>query len=272
MELHIMFTAEHFLWIGLCAVFIVLLTYISKRKNSPLRISGYIMSSICAVSEVSKIMTNMVESPDSGRFLNPRALPLHLCSLLIFAVLFITFGKDGTRKQTVINFTAVAGTIGSVCAILIPTNGTDFTKLPAYQCFVYHAGLLWFSLYLIISRKANLGRKAFGRNLILLLSLVVAMLYANSFLSAYNTNFMYLVRPPMENLPFLTLNYGWYVYFLHLVTLGILIVTLFHLPFLLAERKSAAKEKSPAVQQSHCGVGTCSSVIEPAASGRQSIK
>ena len=55
--------------------------------------------------------------------------------------------------------------------------------------------------------------------MICLLSLVWAMIYVNSALSQYNTNFMYLVRPPMKNLPFLTLDYGWYVYFLHILTL-----------------------------------------------------
>lgn len=30
---------------------------------------------------------------------------------------------------------------------------------------------------------------------------VAGMLYVNSILSVYGTNFMFLVRPPMENLP-----------------------------------------------------------------------
>jgi uncharacterized membrane protein YwaF len=75
--------------------------------------------------------------------------------------------------------------------------------------------------------------------MLILLMLVWAMIYANSALSAYNTNFMYLVRPPMKNLPFLNLDHGWYVYFAHLVSVGVLIVSLFHLPFILAERQKA---------------------------------
>ena len=238
-----MFTTEHCIWIGLCVVFVVLFTYISKIKNFSLKLAGYIMSVICAVSEISKIMSNMIESPKGGSVLDPRALPFHLCSLLIFAVLFITFGKDGAIKQTVINFTAVAGTLGSVCAILIPTNGTDFADILAYQCFVYHAGLLWFSLYLIVSRKANLGLKAFLKNIFIMLSLVLVMLYANSVLSQYNTNFMDLVRPPMKTLPFLNIDKGWYVYFLRLTALGLGLVSLFHLPFVVAERKGSAQRK-----------------------------
>ena len=239
-----MFNTEHLIWIGLCAVFIAVLTVISKKKNFSLKTAGYIISVICALSEISKIMSNMIESPKGGSLLNPKALPLHLCSLLLFAVLYITFGKDGTLKQTLINFTAVAGILGSVCAILIPTNGTDYTTVPAYQCFVYHSGLLWFSLYLIISKKAELGLKSLGKNMGILMALLLAMIYANSILSEYNTNFMYLVRPPMKNLPFLNLDDGWYAYFLRMLILGAAIVSLFHLPFIMVERK---KSKEPPI-------------------------
>ena len=209
-----MFTMEHWIWIGLCAVFITAMTYVSLKKKLSLKQAGYVMSLICAVSEISKIMGDMMASQKGGSVLDPLSLPFHLCSLMLFGVLYITFGKEGTAKQTVINFMAVMGILGSVCAILIPTNGTDFTTLLAYQCFVYHAGRLWFSLYLILSGKAKLGLRSLWTNMGVLLFLVWMMIYVNSILSEYNTNFMYLVRPPMKDLPFLTLDYGWYVYFL----------------------------------------------------------
>ena len=77
------------------------------------------------------------------------------------------------------------------------------------------------------------------------MALLLAMIYANSILSEYNTNFMYLVRPPMKNLPFLNLDDGWYVYFLRLLALGAGIVSLFHLPFIIRERKSEKKIAAP---------------------------
>ena len=221
-----MFTMQHLLWIGLCAVMIA---------------AGMVMTAICALSEVSKVLSNMVESPAGGMHLDPLCLPFHLCSLMIFVVLYLTFGRDGRARQVLINFISVVGTLGSVCAILIPTNGTDFTTPDAYQCFVYHAGLLWFSLYLLISGRARLGGWALLRNLGLLTGLAFGMLYVNGALSAYGANFMYLVRPPMEGLPYLNLAQGWYVYFLRLMALGAALVTLFHLPFLLHARKKRAE-------------------------------
>lgn len=232
-----MFTREHFIWIGISAVFIAVMTLVSIKKRFSIKTAGYIMTVICAFSEISKMMSEMIEGIKGGMVLAPTALPLHLCSLLLFAVLYVTFGKEGKLKQTVVDFLAVAGIIGSFFALLIPTNGTDFADIGAYQCFIYHAGLLWFSVYLIASSKAHLGLRTFGKNMLILLSLVLAMLYANSILSVYGTNFMYLVRPPMKDLPILNLDNGWYVYFLTLVCIGLSVMTLFHLPFIIAERK-----------------------------------
>jgi len=232
-----MFTSEHFIWIGLCAAFLIGFTMGSVKGKWSLKNAGLVMTAICVFSEVSKIMSDMKESPvTEGMVLDPRSLPFHLCSLLLFAVLFITFGKDGAFKETLMSFMAFAGTIGSFCAIMIPTNGTDFGDIGAYQCFVYHAGLMWFSLYLIFTKKAILGIKAYFRNALILLSLVVAMLYINGALSNYGTNFLYLVRPPMKNLPILNLDHGWYVYFLTVLGIGAVILTLFHLPFILFEK------------------------------------
>lgn len=132
-----MFSTEHFIWIGLCAAFVAGMLIFCIRKKVSLKVAGYVMSGICLCSESSKILSNMVESPQGGMYLDPAALPFHLCSLMLFGVLYITFGKEGRCKQRLIDFVAVMGTLGSICAILIPTNGTDFTTVLAYQCFVY---------------------------------------------------------------------------------------------------------------------------------------
>ncbi len=233
-----MFTTEHFIWIALCAVFVSGMCCLSVKKRFSLKRAGIIMTAICALSETNKVMTGMADSPGGGMHLDPLCLPLHLCSLLIFAVLYITFGRDGRPKEMWIDFTAVMGTLGSFCAIMIPTNGTDLTTPFAYQCFVYHAGLMWFSLYLILSGRAKLGSlKTLGKNIGLLMLLAFVMLYVNGALSVYDTNFFYLTRPPLEGLPYLNLDRGWYVYLVRIFALGLAVLVLFHLPFLLLDRR-----------------------------------
>lgn len=207
-----MFTLEHIIWIVLCIIFIIAMMMIAKYKNMNLKKAGLVMSIIALISEISKILSNMEESVKGGMHLDPGALPFHLCSLMIFVVIYITFAKENKFKKLLINFTSVMGVLGSFCAIMIPTNGTSFTSVLAYQCFVYHAGLLWFSLYLIVSKNATFSFKIMLQNMVMLLILVIFNLYVNSALSVYDVNFMYLTRPPMENLPILNLDNGWYAY------------------------------------------------------------
>lgn len=241
-----MFTTEHFIWIAICAVFIAAMTVIGIKNKWSLKRAGRIMMVICVLSEVSKVMSSMIESPGGGRHLDPLSLPFHLCSLIILAVVYIVFGKEGKAKRLVINFVSVMGTVGSFLAIMIPTNGTDFSEVTSYQCFVYHAGLMWFAIYLIISGEAKLNFKSLLENTGVLVLLSFIMLYVNGALSVYDTNFFYLTRPPMENLPYLNLDKGWYVYFGRMLFLGILLMLLFHLPFIIKNRKSlsAAEQKS----------------------------
>lgn len=242
-----MFTTEHFIWIAICAVFIVAMTVIGIKNKWNLKRAGRIMMVICVLSEVSKVMSSMIESPGGGRHLDPLSLPFHLCSLIILAVVYIVFGKEGKAKRLVINFVSVMGTVGSFLAIMIPTNGTDFSEVTSYQCFVYHAGLMWFAIYLIISGEAKLNFKSLLENTGVLVLLSFIMLYVNGALSVYDTNFFYLTRPPMENLPYLNLDKGWYVYLGRMLFLGILLMLLFHLPFIIKNRKSLS-----AVEQKSC--------------------
>lgn len=237
-----MFTLEHIIWIILCIIFIIAMMIIAKYKNMNLKKAGLVMSIIALISEISKILSNMEESVKGGMHLDPGALPFHLCSLMIFVVIYITFAKENKFKKLLINFTSVMGVLGSFCAIMIPTNGTSFTSVLAYQCFVYHAGLLWFSLYLIVSKNATFSFKIMLQNMVILLILVIFNLYVNSALSVYDVNFMYLTRPPMENLPILNLDNGWYAYLLSLLLVGLLLTTIFQLPFVLININRKNKE------------------------------
>ena len=98
------------------------------------------------------------------------------------------------------------------------------------------------SLYLIRFKHANLGMQAFKDNLVVLFALLIFNLYMNSILAVYDTNFMFIVRPPLEGLPFLNLDHGYYIYLFRIIMLGVIGLSLFHLPFIVKERKSCETE------------------------------
>ena len=233
-----MFTVNHFIWLGICLIFILIMLFLSLKYKFSLKKASLIMTFICLASEISKMMSDMQDNPAGGMSLDPRSLPFHLCSLMIFVVFYICFAKDNRFKDILINFLAVMGSVGSFMALLIPTNGVAFNEIGPYQCFVFHSGLMWFAIYLIATKKANLGLRSYLINLIVLASLAFLMIYINGALSAYGTNFFYLVRPPMDNLPILNLDHGWYVYFISIMLSGLILLSLFHLPFIIIERRN----------------------------------
>ena len=244
-----MFSTNHFIWLGLCALFIGGMLYASIRFKFSFKTATYIVSGICIVSEICKIFThidNIYDSDDNlyGGVLSATALPLHLCSLLIFFILYLNICKDEGRLEKIKSFIVPIALLGGLMAILIPTSGVNFLKPYAYQCFVYHAGIMWYSLYLIVTKQVSLGIRSYKNNMLYLLGLVFVMLWVNSALQNYDTNFFFLVRPPMENLPILNLNNGWLVYFLTLLLVALTLFTLLHIPFIILEQRKTKKDKA----------------------------
>ena len=228
-----MFTTNHFIWLVLCALCVVGGLIPAVRCGMREKTASRIMAGICLVSEISKIFSEMQESEYGGMVIDARALPFHLCSMLIFAVLYLNLAPEGKGKDIVRSFLVPVGLLGGVAAMLIPTNGVDFNDIGAYQCFVYHAGLVWYALYLLCTGKVRITGKVFLRNTSILLGLAFIMIWVNGALAMYGTNFMYVRKPPMENLPILNLEHGWYVYFASLLGVGAVLMTLFHVPFLI---------------------------------------
>ncbi len=232
-----MFTTNHFIWMGICAVFIGVLLFVSLKFRFTYKTAARIMAGIAIASELCKIFTHIEEAEGGGGVLGPAYLPLHLCSVLIFLIFYCTWSKNTERVKKVTSFCLPVAMWGGILAILMATSGVNFAKPFAYQCFLYHAGLLWWALYLLCTKQVDLGKKAYVRNLLILGCLLFVMLWVNSALAAYDTNFFYVVRPPAEGLPVLNLDNGWLAYFLTLVGLGVVGVTLTHLPAMVKERK-----------------------------------
>lgn len=233
-----MFSTEHFIWIGICILMVGVLLALSLKGRWSRQRAARVMAVIAGASELCKIFTHIQEAEGGGGVLEPGALPLHLCSILIFLIFFCAVSRDEEKAGMVAAFCTPIGIWGGVLAIVMATSGVDFLKPYAYQCFLYHAGLVWWAVHMICAKQVELGRRAYARNLVTLAGLLFVMLWVNSILSVYDTNFFYVVRPPVEGLPLLNLDNGWYVYFATLVGLGLLALTVVHLPAMLRERKT----------------------------------
>lgn len=229
-----MFELTHFIWLGIAICIIVGMLLFTKYKKLSFNTVLTIIFIISILSEVIKILNNMNEGYKNGRFLDPGSLPFHLCSIQIFFIVAIKLFKiKESTKEKLLGFMFPTMLLGGVLALLIPTCGTEFNKVQVYQYFIFHSFIIFFGIYIIRYKLVTVNFKVFERNICYLLIMALCVTWINSFLSFDNVNFMYLCRPPMDNLPILNLDHGWYVYFAHLLTISIIAMFLIHLPFII---------------------------------------
>lgn len=257
-----MFTTEHFIWLGICAVIIAVMLIISKRFNFKIDLVVNIILIVSLISEITKTLCSMLPSPhmEGGRFLDPGDLPLHLCSIQIF----ITFAykyicKSEKSKQTILAFQAPTMLLGATIALFVPTVGVEFTNVQVYQYFIYHAFIIFYPIYILREKLVAWKFKTYGKNMAIIGIIAFIVLWINSALSVSvctceqclaaghnyfdRANFMYLTYPPMEGLPLLNLNNGWYVYFITLALLVAVLMLIFHLLTWYFYEKRPSKKK-----------------------------
>ncbi len=238
-----MFTTNHFILLGSCAALIAAATILSVKCRLSSRTATIIFAVICALSEITKDMVNMEPSDFGGYVLDQDDIPLHLCSIVIFAIFFAVFTKSEETREKILSAVTVIGLIAPVLAMLIPTIGVDFAKIQVYQYFIYHAALMWFSIHLVITGQVELGKKAYLRNLLIVTALIFVLLYIDSALAVYGVNYGYLREPPMDGLPILNLDRGWFCYFIILLAIVYGSLTIVHTPFMIKEAKQKKKDK-----------------------------
>ena len=237
-----MFTTNWFIWIAISFAFIGVLLFLSLKFKFSTKTCAFIMAGISVLSELVKIFAHMLPSrdgdPSRGMVLKVTSLPLHLCSIIIFLIFYIAFSKNEEKKQKILNFYVPIALIAGFLALILPTSGTDFNRIQAYQSYFYHSAIIWFALHMLIGKKVDMGVRSYLTNIVVLAILTFSMVWVNGALQNFETNFFFVVRPPASGLPLLNLDHGWYAYFASLVFVGLLLLTLLHLPYIIVEAKN----------------------------------
>ena len=248
-----MFSIQHFIWLAISAVGIFLsLRYILAQKTSLKQVLT-VACVLAFISELIKIFANiqMVPTADGSAmhmFMEWRHLPFHLCSIQIFLIFYTRFTESERNREIILAFMYPTCILGALMAILMPsifTNGITpaqaFTHPIAYQFFVYHSMLIILGVYIAKSDEVNIKFSHLYSTLGIMAAFTVFSIYLNSafayptytgteLLSVENTpNFFFTFRTPIGLL--LTEIWQWYVYLAIIVTLAVVLSTLFYLPF-----------------------------------------
>ena len=227
-----MFTANHFVWLGALGVLIALALMAAKKLKVTDRAVGRAVMILLIVLKIFHLSLSMKESPFGGYVVNQTQLSFHLCSIMIYTVIFTNMIKNKKVVDTLKSFMVPCLFIGAAMALLIPTEGTDPAVPRVWQYMLIHGVLVFYGIYLAAVEKVDLSFRAYFNNLKLLLGVTLLAFLMNSVLEPYKTNFLFLRVPPMDNLPLLNLNHGWYVYFLTLTAVACTLMLLVQLPFM----------------------------------------
>ena len=237
-----MFSSGHFIWLGAIALAILAAFFFVKHRKPSHKTVQFAVTALLIVMKLLHYSLSMEESSDGGLVLSQDQLSFHLCSIQIYLVVFMNFIKDEIRLSKLKSFMVPCMLIGAAMALLIPTAGVDPSELRVWEYMLCHGILVFYGVYLMAIERVDLALRAYANNLLLLLAVAMIAFYMNSILAEHNANYLYLREPPMDGLPILNLNHGWFVYLLILSLIACTLVFLVQLPFIVKDLKKRRRE------------------------------
>ena len=238
-----MFSPAHLIWLA-CIFAVITTAFIITKKLRPSHKTVHLIVTFVLIAAKllhTAISITEVDSEFGGFVIKQSNLPFHLCSMMIYFVIFLNFIKNEKLRAKIKSFMVPAMLIGAAMALLIPTEGVDPASTRVWEYMLAHTGLVFYGLYLMAIEKVDLGIKAYFNNLQFLLATTVVAFIMNSLCVDSDANFFFVRKPPMDNLPILNLNHGWHVYFLTLVVVACTLIFLIQLPFIIKEQKAKKK-------------------------------
>jgi hypothetical protein len=268
------FGRNHIITVGVCLFLIILGSILIVKKDVKFEKILNIMLILWLCSEAIKMVYGLKYLLSDGTTIEilkykaqegitivsafyPRDyLPLHLCALQPLLMLIVKFTKNENLKDKILKFMFPTCILGAFIAIVVNTVGCAFNDLIVYEYFLFHTALIIYGISIMTRKKITITFKSHLETLGILIVVFISSIWVNSILSDTNsnhvimgvedidlyTNFLYSMKPPMEGLPLLNLNHGWFVYFFTIVLLGLVLITLIHLPFMIKNRKLEIKE------------------------------
>ena len=257
---------NHFIFLGICIVLIVTSLIVFKKKKVSFNTVLNIMLVVAVLSELIKINEYIVPYYEDGKaigvYFEKGGLPFHLCSIQIIFLFIVRLCKEGSFKNKLLAFQYPTAFLGSLLALILATITIEFDRPLAWQYFLYHACLFVYGLYIPMSKVVEIDTKMFFNTCVCLVGLFIVSIYVNGLIAVPPQDvinsagevigsteglyvwFFYSTKPPIKNLPILNLDNGWIVYILSILAIGIITVTLVHIPFFIKDYKKHKELKN----------------------------
>lgn len=256
-----MYTTNHFIWLAICIISIVLFTFLIKKFKPSFNLIFTIAVILCALSETTK-MFSVIKFDYIGQDLVPyiqnQHLPLHLCSIQIVFIVIVRFMNPNNKiRSALLGFMYPTFIIGASLALLIPTIFESSVPIEkaffhplAYQYFLYHAMLVTLGIYIMTSNKFNIQPKHYLTTMMILGLLGLMSLYLNSVFAhmtydiekevfdlLYSPNFFFTAISPIPGIH-ITERWHWYLYIIAIVFIAFASISLFYIPIFIKYSKN----------------------------------
>ena len=224
-----MFSIKHIIILGVCALYALGALLLLSRKRPSLEGTVKLLLTVGVISETLKVFTYIVRNESTyGGYLPKTDLPFHLCSMQLILMVILMLSKSEKLKRALYSFMLPTCLIGGFAALMLPTSSSLSLPVITVQYFLYHTSIIVFAIYLLMSEEIRFEFRDYTMACLLLFVTFFVAIYLNSWINDYEhpINFMYVVNPPVEGLPFLNKNRGWLVYILRYAALAYFCVTL----------------------------------------------
>ncbi len=185
----------------------------------------YLLSAILIVNEVGLWGYRMSTVQSFSVFLQ-RYLPLHICGVVVFVVVFVLL----RRNQTLYEIGYFWGLVGTLNAIITPQLWVDFPNYRFFQYFIAHGGIVVSVLFVTWGLKMRPTLKGLLRSFLLVNFYMVVIAGVNLSLKS---NYMFICEPPDTKSPFFFAPWPWYIPILDGVALVFFFVV--YSPFLIGD-------------------------------------
>lgn len=240
--MHSIFGTKHIIILIISLLLIVGLSILSRKISFNKVCKSLFYVGI--VSEIVKIFTYIIINEEKfGGYLPKTDLPFHLCSIQIIFIAIVNITKSENLKRFILSFMFPSCLIGGAAALLIATDSSLNVWPITFQYYIFHIAIIVFSIRMIRSKEVKFEIKDYFNCLKFLLIIMFFAIYINSMLydGESNINFMYVVKPPKDNLPYLNDNNGWLSYVLRYMLLIIVSITLCYIRPIILTIKSKKK-------------------------------
>ena len=185
----------------------------------------YLLSATLIVNEVGLWGYRMSTVQSFSVFLQ-RYLPLHICGVVVFVVVFVLL----RRNQTLYEIGYFWGLVGTLNAIITPQLWVDFPNYRFFQYFIAHGGIVISVLFATWGLRMRPTLKGLLRAFLLVNFYMVVMVGVNLSLKS---NYMFICEPPDTKSPFFFAPWPWYILILDGVALVFFFVV--YSPFLIGD-------------------------------------